>query len=571
MSKKSPRKTTSNNANNNKTDGSARDVLPVLIIGAGPVGLGLAAELGSRGIRCMVVERGDGTISHPRANTINSRTMEYCRRWGIAEAVRQAGTPPEFPSDIVYLSSLPGFEIARIARPSYGGLKPLATTPEQSQRCNQLWFDPIMRELVKSLAPTVELRFGVGFESFVEDAEGVSVTLRDANGKREQHRARYLAACCGGQSGIPEALGIRMEGIDVVSYNLNVFLRIPELWNHHDKGKAAFYYFIDDPDNESGGFDVNLIELNGADLWRLGINQGTRAIPADQVDIHGLIRRMFGQQFGRTVQYEIVSALPWTCRSLVATGFGRGRVFLAGDAVHKHGPHGGFGMNTGMGDAVNLGWKLAAMIEGWGGAHLLDSYEAERRPVAQRVVAEATDNLSRRFERDLLAAAGEDSATGATARATLQQQILENKTKQFVSDGLVLGISYAGSPIVAASDDPAPSHEVTKYVPSANPGARAPHAWVREGVSTIDLFGKGFVLLRLGTASASVTAMEVTAMEVAARERNLPLSVVAIDDAAIAALYSKALVLVRPDGHVAWRGDSLPADVGALLDTVRGA
>ena len=324
MSKKSPRKTTSNNANSNKTDGSARDVLPVLIVGAGPVGLGLAAELGSRGIRCMVVERGDGTISHPRANTVNSRTMEYCRRWGIAEAVRQAGTPPEFPSDIVYLSSLPGFEIARIARPSYGGLKPLATTPEQSQRCNQLWFDPIMRELVKSLAPTVELRFGVGFESFVEDAEGVSVTLRDANGKREQLRTRYLAACCGGQSGIPEALGIRMEGIEVVSYNLNVFLRIPELWNHHDKGKAAFYYFIDDPDNESGGFDVNLIELNGADLWRLGINQGTHAVPADQVDIHGLIRRMFGQQFGLHACSDIANLPSFSGVSVGGSGTGDG-------------------------------------------------------------------------------------------------------------------------------------------------------------------------------------------------------------------------------------------------------
>jgi hypothetical protein len=356
----------------------------------------------------------------------------------------------------------------------------------------------------------------------------------------------------------------------VVSYNLNVFLRIPELWNHHDKGKAAFYYFIDDPDNESGGFDVNLIELNGADLWRLGINQGTRAIPADQVDIHGLIRRMFGQQFGRTVQYEIVSALPWTCRSLVATGFGRGRVFLAGDAVHKHGPHGGFGMNTGMGDAVNLGWKLAAMIEGWGGAHLLDSYEAERRPVAQRVVAEATDNLSRRFDRDLLAAAGEDSAAGATARATLQQQILKNKTKQFVSDGLVLGISYAGSPIVVEDQGSAlsnaPASDVTKYVPSTQPGARAPHAWVKEGVSTIDLFGKGFVLLRFGPASPSLTVLESAALA-----RKMPLAIVDIDDDSIASLYGKPLVLVRPDGHVAWRGDVLPVDAGQMLDSVRGA
>jgi 2-polyprenyl-6-methoxyphenol hydroxylase-like FAD-dependent oxidoreductase len=217
---------------------------PVLIVGAGPVGLGLAADLGWRGIDCMVVEQGDGTIVHPRANTVNSRTMEFCRRWGIAEQVRQAGTPPDFPSNIVYATTLQGYELARIDRPTYGGHKPLPTTPERSQRCNQLFFDPILRELAGSF-PSVTLRYRCRFESFAETKDGVLATVRDlATDKTETIAARFLVACCGGQSAIPKSLGIRMEGAAAISYHLNVFLKIPELWNHHDKGKAAFYFFV---------------------------------------------------------------------------------------------------------------------------------------------------------------------------------------------------------------------------------------------------------------------------------------------------------------------------------------
>jgi 2-polyprenyl-6-methoxyphenol hydroxylase-like FAD-dependent oxidoreductase len=536
---------------------TVRTEIPVLIVGGGPVGLGLAAELGLRGIGCLLVEQGDGTIYYPRANTVNSRTMEFCRRWGVADAVRHAGTPPGYPSDVVYLTTFQGHEIARITRPTYGGIKPLATTPEQSQRCNQLWFDPILRNLASDL-PGVSLRYQCRFESFEETTDGVLATVRDLKMDRlETVFAQFLVACCGGQSPVASALGIRMEGARALTYAVNVFLKIPELWNHHDKGKAAFYLFSD-----AEGFNTILVELDGKELWNLSITQGKTRVPLEAMDLPGFIKRLFGPN----VPYEIVSALPWTCHSIVATGFGRGRVQLAGDAVHQHAPTGGFGMNIGMGDVTNLGWKLAANIAGWAGPKLLDSYDAERRPVAHRFVNEATQNLTHQFDQDALRLADEDSEDGRTARETLRDDILTNKTKHFVSDGLVLGYRYDPSPIVVPDGTPPPEDSVSRYIPTSRPGSRAPHAWLAEGKSTIDLFGKGFVLLRFGGAAEDI--MRFTA---AASMRKVPLKVVDVASPGIASLYERMLVLVRPDGHVAWRGDSLTADPLKLIDIVRGA
>jgi FAD binding domain/Aromatic-ring hydroxylase, C-terminal len=304
------------------------------------------------------------------------------------------------------------------------------------------------------------------------------------------------------------------------------------------------------------------LELDGKELWNLSITQGKTRVPLEAMDLPGFIKRLFGPN----VPYEIVSALPWTCHSIVATGFGRGRVQLAGDAVHQHAPTGGFGMNIGMGDATNLGWKLAANIAGWAGPKLLDSYDAERRPVAQRFVNEATQNLTHQFDQDALRLADEDSEDGRTARETLRDDILTNKTKHFVSDGLVLGYRYDPSPIVVPDGTPPPEDSVSRYIPTSRPGSRAPHAWLAEGKSTIDLFGKGFVLLRFGGAAEDI--MRFTA---AASMRKVPLKVVDVASPGIASLYERMLVLVRPDGHVAWRGDSLTADPLKLIDIVRGA
>jgi 2-polyprenyl-6-methoxyphenol hydroxylase-like FAD-dependent oxidoreductase len=530
---------------------------PVLIVGGGPVGLALAADLGRRGIECTLVEQSDGTIYHPRANTVNSRTMEFCRRWGIAEAVRQAGTPPDFPLDIIYCTGLQGYPLARIDRPTYGGYRPLPTTPERSQRCNQLFFDPIMRALAASFS-SVRLRYRCRFESFAETADGVLCQVHDlAADRRETIKARHLVACCAGRSSVPQALGVRWEGQPVLSYHINVFLKIKELWNRHDKGKAAFYFFLD----ESGG-GPSLIELDGNELWRLGLSTGQRLVPPESVDIAAIVTEFIGPG----IPYEVVSVLPWTCRSVVADCWHKGPAFLAGDAVHQHSPSGGFGMNTGLGDAVDLAWKLEAALAGWGGAALLDSYEIERKPVARRIVREATENQGPLADPATLALIRDPSPAGDRARRSISEAIVRERTRVYVSDGLVLGYRYDPSPVIVPDGTTAPPESVSQYTPTARPGSRAPHAWLEAGRSTLDLFGGGFVLLAFAGA-----ADDASPIAAAARSRGVPLETVPIDDPAIAGLYERRLVLVRPDGHVAWRGDAPPADPLALVDRVRGA
>lgn len=534
----------------------------VLIVGGGPVGLALAADLGWRGIDCILVEEGDGTIYHPRANTVNSRTMEFCRRWGIAEEVRNAGAPPDFPSTVLYLTSLQGYEVARIERPTYGGgdrgrLQPLLTSPQRSERCNQLFFDPIMRSLAGRM-PSVTLRYRCRFEGFEEKDGGIIATVRDlAADRAEAIAAQYLVACCGGRSAVPKALGARWEGDPVVDYHLNVFLRIPDLWNRHDKGKAAFYFFL----NRKGN-NPSLIELDGDILWRLGIRLGHERIAPEQVDVAGIIKAVMGDD----IPYEIISSLPWTQRSVVADKWQRGPVFLAGDAVHQHGPSGGFGMNTGLGDAVDLGWKLEARLAGWGGDGLLESYEAERRPVAKRVVNEVRENQDDGVDEAELAMLAEPGPRGDALRRRIGEDIVRRRTRIYISDGIALGYRYDPSPIVVPDGTPAPKDSVVEYVQTSRPGSRAPHAWLGEGRSTIDLFGKGFVLLAFNGG-----ADQTEGLLSAASSRALPLQVVRIDDPSIATLYERRLVLVRPDGHVAWRGDAAPADPQAVIDRVRGA
>ena len=533
------------------------DEIPVLIVGGGPVGLALAADLGWRGIECILVEQGDGTIYHPRANTVNSRTMEYCRRWGIAEEVRQTGTPPDFPLDIIFCTGLTGHLLARIDRPTYGGHKPLLTTPERSQRCNQLFFDQIVRRCAAGF-PTVQLRYRCRFESFSETADGVLCQVHDlANERHETIKARFLVACCAGRSSVAQNLGVHWEGQPVLSYHLNIFLKIKELWTHHDKGKAAFYFFVDE-----SGLGPSLIELDGKELWRLGISTGRELLAPESVNVRAIIEKFIGSD----IPYELISVLPWTCRSIVADTWHRGNVFLAGDAVHQHSPSGGFGMNTGLGDAVDLAWKLTAALAGWGGPALLDSYEIERKPVARRIVREATEGQAPLADKSLLALVRVPNPEGDHARAMIGEEIVRERTKVFVSDGLVLGYRYETSPIIVPDGTPAPAESVRQYAPTARPGSRAPHAWLKDGRSTLDLFGDSFVLLDFSRAAADTSTVVA-----AAQLRGVPLKLVAIDDPAIAEAYERRLVLVRPDGHVCWRDDAAPQDPVRLIDRVRGS
>ena len=281
------------------------------------------------------------------------------------------------------------------------------------------------------------------------------------------------------------------------------------------------------------------------------------------------MRRAIVRAVGREFDFEILSMLPWVRRQLVADRYRQGRVFIAGDAAHLTSPTGGFGMNTGILDAVNLSWKLAACVQGWGGPHLLDTYEAEQQPVAVRNVTEASENLRRMLSPRILkpdpAVFDADSPDNEAARREYGQRYTDMMKREWFSVGIHLGYVYEGSAIVVPDGTPRPPNEVARYTPTARPGSRAPHVWLAEGRSTLDLFGRSFVLLRFGAAPPAADALVA-----AARAAGLPLEVVDIQHAEAEALYQRRLVLVRPDGTVAWRADALPADAARIVDTVRG-
>jgi 2-polyprenyl-6-methoxyphenol hydroxylase-like FAD-dependent oxidoreductase len=531
--------------------------VPVLIVGGGPVGLGLAADLGQRGIKCLVVEQGDGTIAHPRANAENARTMEFFRRLGIADKVREAGTPEDFPHTVLYLTALTGFEIARFERPGHGGRARNAISPERPQRCNQLWLDPILRARATSF-PNVTLRLRSRFESFQQDEARVLATVHDlTTGERQTISADYLVACCGGHSSIAKILDIELQGTPTLEYNLNIFFRTPELWTQHDKGKAALHFFVD-----NDGIWRTLVQLDGRELWRLGLRGKHYYDRAETVDASALIEGVVG----KPIPHQVVSRLRWVARDLVADRYRVGRVFLAGDAAHQNTPSGGFGLNTGMGDAADLAWKLAAVLDGWGGPTLLDSYEIERRPVAARIVKQAAGNFMRDRQRASHPAIAENSPEGERARREMGEAIVASQASVYFTDGTALGNVYEPSPVAWPDGTPPAQHSISEYRPTTRPGARAPHAWLADGRSMLDLFGRGFVLTQLGAG-----APDSRSLESAFARRGVPLAVVPLADPSIATLYERKFVLVRPDGHVSWRADVMPHDPLAVVDRIRGA
>jgi 2-polyprenyl-6-methoxyphenol hydroxylase-like FAD-dependent oxidoreductase len=531
---------------------------PVLVVGGGPVGLALALDLGWRGVECLLVDalERDGYRNHPRANLINSRTMEFCRRWGIAERVKQVGTPPGYPHTAMYLTSMRGHMIARIERPKHGGDKKIAFTPEPAQRCNQIWFDPVLRGRAEGF-PCVKLRYRWRFDSFAQDANGVTSTVTDlARGETHTVRSAYLAACCGGRSPIRQQLGIDTNEGEVLGAPLSVYFRAQNLWDYHDKGKGVLHFIVGPT-----GVWATLNSLNGGDLWRVTLHGGAKEHGTpESLDHKGVLTRIVGCEF----PYELIAISPWVRRKLVTAAYVHGRVFLAGDCAHQNTPTGGYGMNTGLGDAVDLGWKLAAAVQGWAGQALLASYDAERRPVALRNVEEATRNFQLRSFAPIPELM-ESSPKGEFARGRLGDEIVRNTSRELLSDGIVMGYRYHGSPIVCADGSEPPLLRVTEYEQTTFPGARAPHAWLRDRRSTLDLFGKSFVMLRLGR-----SAPDAAPLEEAAKRRGLPLETVSLDAPEACETYERKLVLVRPDGHVAWRGDALPANAAAVVAKVTG-
>ena len=530
--------------------------IPVVIVGGGPIGLITAIELGYQGIQCLLVEKGDGQVTSPKMLTVGYRTMEFCRRWGMADEAMAWGWPDDYPMNIRFVTSLNGFEIAGYDRASVTERRRDRQEqhgPEVYTRCPQLWFDPLLAAKAATFE-TVSLRYNCEGRVIGQDTDGVTLSMIDQkSGAETQVRADYVVACDGAVSRIRQDVGIELLAERKLNDNYNIYFWAPELYDLDRCGPAASYILYD----EKGHWST-LQAVNGTDLWRLDVY----AAPPDPetADPVPYLEKAAGRPFA----HDIIGAYIWGRREGLAARYREGRVFLAGDAAHQLSPTGGFGMNTGVNDAVDIGWKLAAVMEGWGGPGLLDSYEAERRPIAAGSIDEASGNYRRLRKPPSGPDIAADSPAGEAQRTETRAFILANQSnREWETEGMQLGFRYQNSPIIVADGTPEPSFDVADYLPTTWPGARAPHAWLADGRSTLDLFGKGYVLLRLGSDAPPAAPFLAAAA-------GLPLRTETITDPAIARLYQRKLVLVRPDGHVAWRGNTLPDDPRAILSHIRG-
>ena len=533
---------------------------PVLIVGAGPVGLALAGDLGWNGRACTVVEQSDGSIFQPRQDLVGIRTMEFCRRWGIVADVEATPYDRDYPQDNVYIagSLANGWEIGRYETPSMNASRPPPESPQKRERCPQNMFDPVLRKFAQSFG-SVDLRYRHRLAS-CEAVEGgvVAEVERLDHGDTIRIATEYLVACDGANSGIRRAAGIAMSGNPALTHTTNIIFRCAGFEALHDKRPGYRFIFVG-PE----GTWATIVAINGRDEWRMSvIRAGDGRTALDEAEVHAAIRRAVGADF----DYEILSVMPWTRRELVADAFASGNVFLAGDSAHAMSPTGGFGMNTGVGDAVDLSWKMTAVQQGWGGGALLGSYTAERHPVALRNVTEASGNLGRMLSPPAHPELLDPTPAAAALREKVGRDLAEAMQREWRTLGVHLGYFYENSPICVPDGTPPPSLDPSVYVQTTRPGSRAPHVWRADGTSTLDLIGRGFVLLRLG---ADVS--DTSALEAAAARAGLPLAVEGIGEPEIVRAYERALVLVRPDGHVAWRGDAAPTDPKSVIDCVRGA
>ncbi|WP_020496047.1 FAD-dependent monooxygenase [Sciscionella marina] len=519
----------------------------VLIIGGGPVGLALALDLGLRGVPSTVVDRSPDLSGEfvPKATVLNERSMEYFRSLGIARQVAEAGFPPERPRDTYYCTSMNGFVCGRDPVPAYRE-RGTEYSAEVLCSCPQYTFTPILAAAAGKTG-LVDFRLGSEFTAITEhDREAVTAVVRARDGSRDTIRARYLVGADGVGSAVRRSAGIPFEGEDL-DYSVSLTIRVEDFERYHPMGPGERYMFLD-----TTGVWGNLTAMDGRSIYRLTLIGAESRLNPDELDPAAHLERAFGRA---DVPWELLKVVPWRRSRYTARAFRSGRVLLAGDSAHTMSPTGGHGANTGLLDAAGLGWVLAARLPGWGGETLLDAYSAERREVALRNGAYSSANYTVWSQPMRYEHIHEDSAGGERERAQAATRLSGKLEQEWFSRGVALGYRYRDSPVILDDGSPEPPDEASEYTPSARPGHRAPHAWLPDGRSVLDLFGDGFTLLRFDT-SVSTTALPGS---------GLPVQVIDIGEESIAARYEHALVLIRPDGIVAWRGDALPPD------TVRGA
>jgi 2-polyprenyl-6-methoxyphenol hydroxylase-like FAD-dependent oxidoreductase len=515
----------------------------VLIAGAGPVGLTLAIDLGKRGIRCTVVERNETSRQLPKMERCNARTMEIYRRLGIVDRVRAAGLDNDAPMDVFLTESLHGPVIVHLPYPSVNAAKAQIAARndgyvlEPYQLISQYTLEPLLRSIADTL-PSVTVRFACELVGFEQDADGVTARLAPQDGPVETIRASYLAGCDGGVSTVRKQLGIALQGEGRIRKLRQALFYCPGLYDHIPIGNGRHYHI-----NEAPLFPFIIIQ-DSKKHWTLHA-----AAESDEE-----MAVIFRESLGMPLDFQMLSVNEWTQNLLCAERYSEGRVFIAGDAAHLVIPTGGLGMNTGVGDAIDLGWKLAATLEGWGGPGLLDSYEKERRPIGLRNVKASGEAARGRFE----------GWRKATTREEMARRFDVEQRKVTEILGIEAGYRYVESPILC-NEPGGPDPDAQSYVPTTWPGARLPHVWLADRTALHDKLGPGYTLLRVGPA-----AHDTAALEGAFAATGAPFDVLDVPDAAARELYEYDLLLVRPDLHVVWRGNRAPGDPDAIAATATG-
>ena len=539
----------------------------VLVVGAGPVGLTLAMDLSARGVRVAIAEtRRYAEPPNVKCNHVSARSMERFRLLGVAQKLRDAGLPADYPNDVVFRTSVCGTELTRIPIPgraerytSREGPDTWWPTPEPPHRINQTFLEPILLEHTATL-PGVTLLNRTLIASFHQEAGSVQAQATDLDsGQQRRIRARYLVGCDGGSSMVRKAMGARLEGTPVIQRVQSTCIRAPGL-RARIPGKPAWSYYSVNP-RRCG----TVFAIDGVDTWLVHNHLNPDEPEFDSIDRDWSIRQILG--VGDDFDYEVVSKEDWVGRRLVADRFRDRNVFIAGDAAHLWVPYAGYGMNAGIADALNLSWLLAARLQGWADEGILDAYEAERQPITLQVSHFAMEHAAKMIKARRAVPPNieaEDDA-GRLARQEIGREAYELNVQQFCCAGLNFGYYYEASPIIVPDDEAPPAYTMGGFTPSTVPGCRAPHVWLPDGRSLYDAFGPGYTLLQLDA------AVDTAPLVAAAQGRGVPLTVLDLSDLSLPEAYRHPLVLCRQDQHVAWRGDRLPDDPVALVDLLRGA
>jgi 2-polyprenyl-6-methoxyphenol hydroxylase-like FAD-dependent oxidoreductase len=531
----------------------------VLIAGAGPVGLTLALDLGRRGVRCTLVERKVAPEFLPKMERCNARTMEIFRRIGLAKKVRAAGLRRDVPMDVYVALAMNEPPLLKLLYPSvaeaeaeiaacHDGTLPL----EPYQLISQYTLEPLLKaELERH--PSATVRYGCEFRSLTQDPTSVTARVHCLEGGDLSIRTRYLVGCDGGSSSVRKQLGIQLRGEADIKRFYQALYYAPDLFDMipigPGPGKGRHYHMADDR-------ATFLIMQDSTKHWTL---HATVDRPEDMA-------ACFERAVGVPVTYEMLHVGEWKQNLLLAERYQTDRVFLAGDAVHLVIPTGGLGMNTGIGDAIDLGWKLAARLSGWGGAALLGSYEVERRQIGDRNVgASRYASLGRRkWRTQYRPEIPTKTPEGQAARDNLARvaDVEQRKTNEMI--GAELGYRYVGSPVIW--DEPGgPEHLFRTYVPTTWSGARLPHVWLTDGTPIQDAIGDGYTLLQLGGSNADVSDLARAMSAIGA-----PFTTLTVEGSVARDVYGVDLILLRPDMHVAWRGNSVPDDPEYLAALVTG-